>query len=151
MRFKRRGSDTPSTPSFPHRTALARWGTILFILCVACAPQSGDAQSSSKDVRVAQSSRPQPAEEDRIPGAPGMPIFADQQRIADPERDFALKMLESAEKELRLAERHATVATDAQMGQIAKDVAASRKREIENIRAWLANRKVMLTPRMLHR
>ena len=69
----------------------------------------------------------------------------------DPEREFAMRMLESAQRELRLAETQASIATDIQIKQIANDTAASRRNEIKKLRAWLAQRKVLSTPRMLNR
>ncbi len=95
-------------------------------------------------------SRPQPAEED-VPDVGRRVMPASEHRIADPEREFAMRMLESVERELRLAEAHARISTDTQLKQIANDAAATRRNEIEKLRAWLSQRKVLNTPRMLNR
>lgn len=121
------------------------------VLCLLVISPICAEENPGSDTRVISASRPQPAEEDLPPAERGAPSIKEQQRVADPERIFALQMLEHAEQELRLAEAHAAIATDVQMREIANDTAASRRQEISRLRAWLAKRKVFITPRMLNR
>lgn len=142
-----------ATPTRPKRIASHRSMALAAIaLLFLFTQQTSIAQPRHSIASTMQAMRPEPADEgpaasDRLP----MPVDPPQ-TIADPEREFALKLLESEEQGLKLAEAHAATATDAQMREIARDVAAARRTEIARLRAWLANRKVRIhPPRMLQR
>ena len=138
--------DTPVRPDYTRPSGLAAF---VLTLCMIVMPPTQAAENRGANPPVTSGSRPQPAEEELPANERGAPAIDEQQNIADPERVFALRMLEFAEQELRLAEAHAATATDAQMREIANDTAASRRKEIRRLREWLAKRKVLRTPRML--
>ncbi|MGI9026103.1 MAG: hypothetical protein ACR2GP_11090 [Burkholderiaceae bacterium] len=128
----------------------SRAAAFFFALSQLVVSQSGAAENPDADTCVTSTSRPQLAEEDLPPAERGAPSIKQQQKIADPEREFALQMLERAERELRLAEAHTAIAADAQIREIVNDTAASRRKEISRLRAWLAKRNALSTPRMLN-
>ena len=118
----------------------------LFLMAI---PSVEASEFSARDLQGMQSSRPQLENEDLPANKRGTPSMGESQIIRDPEREFALQMLAHSEQELRLTEAHAATAIDEQMKQIANDTAATRKKEIATLRAWLATRKVGRTPRMM--
>ncbi len=122
----------------------------LLTLCLSSMAPTSAADMSVPHARTTPNFRPQPAEEELSVARQRISPVGEQ-RIGDPEREFAMRMLESAQRELRLAETQASIATDIQIKQIANDTAASRRNEIKKLRAWLAQRKVLSTPRMLNR
>ncbi len=147
MPVKRQQVATPRPPRgipTPGSMALALALTTLFM------QQTSIAQTRDPKALTMQAMRPEPADEGS-PSRERPPASIDQpQKLVDPEREFAMALLESEEQSLKLAEAHVATATDAQMREIARDVAAARRAEIARLRAWLASRKVY-TPRMLRR
>lgn len=123
----------------------------LSILFFVLLPHQDAAATTRVDPLIAVDARPQPAEEDLPPGKRGAAPTEPQQTFRDPEREFAVKMLERTQKDLQLLDAHKAVAADAQMSEILNSATQSRREEIARLRAWLANRKTTLVPRMMHR
>ena len=143
---------SPERSSSDIRPQRLRYGTriritIVVALYLSITMQPHAAETLDPAARATLNFRPQPAEED-LPTAMRRTTPASE-KIADPEREFAMRMLESAERELRIAETHANIVKDGEIKRIANDIAASRRNEIAKLQTWLAQRKVLKTPRML--
>ena len=129
-----------AAPRTPARACATAWVVASALLVL---PQPALAQRSSGPVGAAETNRPQLAEEEVRPPtrAQGKRSTDTPRSIADPDRDFAIRIRKLEEEAQKLAQAQLKDGADAEMRAIAQSMIDARKDEIGKLDAWLARRK----------